>query len=538
MSYSIAIVVLFVSFAYFYAKRSLRYLRFYQQEQYIQDRFLGWLRRGINFDRRTSLILLAIAVLSLCLKLPAIAVLFVSAISLVILAKLELDPTKVGKIRLKMTERATRIYRVAFGLFLFVLLSYGVLGTSGHSSGGVTALLFVFVVLVQLVPFLIVAADILLDPYEKKLQQNFIKEAKDILSTVDPLVVGITGSYGKTSTKSILSEVIQVSLGPTFFPPDGVNSPMGITRQIREKMKPHHKFAVIEMGAFKRGSIERLCNLTPPKVGVITAIGEMHLDRFGSAENVYIAKTELAKAIPEDGILVCNGDNEGARRAATEFPKKTTILYGVESSDVDCHLKDIKISTEGSSFSISWKGVEYRGQTKLLGPIALSNLCAAFATACALGADPEYVLASVHNVKPVSNRLELTRHGGIIQLNDAYNSNPVGFRAALDVLDELPGKRKILVTPGMIELGERQFEENKNVAVHAAGICDIIALVGDTNRAPFLEGLRTGGASEKDVLLFEDRDQAFSKLTTMYQDGDVILVENDLPDLYEAHERF
>lgn len=524
----------------FFYRRSLRYLRYFQQEEYDGARFGAWLVRNRAFDRKGSIVVLA-AGLATMLSGPTTGTLLslLGLVALVWIAYREEDPRKVGKIRLNMTERATRIHQAALILYTAGLLTVasGTLPAAGSPS--VAWFWLLQVIFFQTCGGWLVLGNWLLLPGEKTRQARFMEEAKATLRLVNPFVVGITGSYGKTTTKAILGEALQ-GLGPTFWPPKSINTPMGITREIRERLMPEHRFAVIEMGAYQRGSIRRLCSLVPPKAGIITAVGLMHLERFGSRENIYLAKAELAQAIPENGILVCNGDNEGARRIAREYPKRATLLYGLEPDRgrLDCWMSDVHTSPDGTSFIIHWNGKDYRGSTRLLGVPMLLNILAAFTMACALGTDPEYVLAIIRNSEPQKNRLQLVREDHTMVLNDAYNSNPIGFTAALDVLAALPGQRKILVTPGMVELGPRQEEENRAVGRRAAAVCDLVLLVGNTNREALLQGLREGGLSEDQVLMFDHRDRALSHLGEIRCAGDIVLLENDLPDLYEGALRF
>ena len=543
MATPLAILIFFASSLFFVARRNLRYLRYFQQEQYNDKRYLAWFWKGKNFDTRATFTLLAViavifVLFQLGLALSPLSIALVAGVPLIIVAFFEIDPRKEGKITLKMTPRAKRIYAVALVLYVLLAVLYLVLWANRGDISLMKSFVFVHPLLFQCLPLTIIVADLLLKPWERTVQRRFRNDAKRILREINPYVIGITGSYGKSSTKSILAQLLEASLGPTFWPPEGVNSPMGITRQIREKLKPVHKYAVIEMAAFQRGSIKRLCDLTPPQAGILTAVGEMHLERFGSKENIFRTKSELPQAIPNDGILVCNADNAGARRAAAENPKAQTLLYGIDAAEVDCRVSDVRATVEGSEFTLHWKGKAYAAKTPILGKPLLSNIAAAFTMGCALGADPEFLLAAIRNLTPVRNRLELQQSGSIVQLNDAYNSNPIGFRAALEVLAELPGERKILVTPGMIELGDEQEAHNEKVAEYAAQVCDLVAVIGDTNKDAILRGLRAGGIAERDVLLFTSRDEAFKELGTRYQAGDVVLVENDLPDLLETREAF
>lgn len=541
----------------FYQRRGLRYLQYFQQQEYEGGRFAAWYLQHRAFDRRGSSIALVSSVLAFMLEgagvtgglLPVAFYTF----ALIKTARQEDDPTTQGKITLKVTERAKRIFNISFVLFSLLVVASAFAAYYLIDLPRAPSFLAFQILLMQLQAFMLVAANGLLMPREKRLQERFADEARAIIKRVHPKIIGITGSYGKTSTKVILADILS-AVGPTFSTPRSINSYMGMTREIRERMKESHRFAVVEMGAYYIGSIRRMCSLTPPDAGIVTAVGGMHLERFGSPENVFKAKSELAEAIPEDGILVVNGDNEYCRKMAENNRKDTTLLYGLdaEKGHLDALMTDITQTSGGTSFTIVYKGTRYGGQTKLLGRPMLSNILASFTMACALGLNPELVIAAIRHVKTESNRLEPirasissfitqqngrgpARTGQVLRLNDAYNSNPIGFQAALDVLKDQGGGRKVLVTPGMIELGERQFEENRKAAEKAASICDLVIVVGSANRKALLEGLTTGGSEKEKIKECSSMKEAFEFLGYDFcEDGDVILIENDLPDLYES----
>ncbi|CAN5692737.1 UDP-N-acetylmuramoyl-tripeptide--D-alanyl-D-alanine ligase [soil metagenome] len=555
---------------YFFYRRLLRYLQFLQQEDYESARFLDWLIERKAFDRRGSLTSVAGIALNGLSALPMLetAALNVAvAVGLAYVASREEDPRTAGKLALRMTERAKRIFNLACTIYLLsalILVFYALSGPSGAlpvAYGSSKAFEFKVAMIgfwiIQLVaffaePLILVLANALLDPYEKGLQEDFANQARGILSKVHPFVIGITGSYGKTSSKVLLTDILN-SVGPTFTTPRSINSYMGVTREIRERMKPQHKYAVIEMGAYYTGSIKRMCTLTPPNAAIVTAVGAMHLERFGSQENVFKAKSELAEALPKDGILVINGDYEYCRKMAENHKDKRLFIYGLDeaSGSVDALMFDIEPTAKGTNFSIRWQGQVYTGSTSLLGKPMLSNALATFTMACVLGLNPELVLAVIKNVKTESNRLEPQRaaiaslqavrngkpprDGNILRLNDAYNSNPQGFKGALEVLQRVAGGRKVLVTPGMIELGDRQFEENKNCAKNAASFCDLVIVVGGTNKQSLMEGLNEGGLNTEKLKHVDSMREALNFLAEEYcVDGDVVLIENDLPDLYES----
>jgi len=383
-------------------------------------------------------------------------------------------------------------------------------------------------------------ANVLLWPAEKALQKSLYDDAQRILTEVDPFVIGITGSYGKTGAKAALGELLNQCLGPAFWPKKSINTVMGITRSIRETMRPHHKFAVMEMGAYKIGSIKRLCDFTPPKASLVTAVGIMHLERFGSPENIYIAKSEIAQALPANGLLVCNGDSPNARRMGLEHRHTTALFYGLNTTagPLDCYATEITFSEKGTSFVIHWRGKTYPGSTPLLGRPALLNILGAFTMACALGANPVYATACLANLEPVDNRLVLDRSNPIAYLRDAYNSNPTGFESALEVLKSLPAKQRVVMTPGMIELGDQQFAQNKRLASIGASVADIFIVVGQENREALVAGLKEASYPQDKLVVVNSRDEAFSVINSRCSKGDLVLIENDLGDLLEGKANF
>ncbi|MDP2314110.1 MAG: UDP-N-acetylmuramoyl-tripeptide--D-alanyl-D-alanine ligase [Pseudomonadota bacterium] len=535
------VALLLVGAGAFIARRLIHLMRYFQQEEYDSVRFWAWCRDNGAFDRRGTVVALPTALaLGAAHAWPSVTVGAATGamVGLLAMARGEVDPRVTGKKKLVMTQRATRIYRLALSLgaaftvpFVIVLL------VAGGLFGPALAWLWL-VVIFQITPLFLMLAERLLAPGEQRIQDGFQAEARKILADVHPTVIGITGSYGKTSTKMILGELLSAD-APTFWTAKSINTPMGVTREIREKMKAHHTWAVMEMGAYNIGSVKRLCDFTPPKAAIVTAVGIMHLERFGSPENVYKAKSELAQAVPADGILVCNGDDPGARRMSVEFAKKTTLLYGFgegpgDGDDLATRMTHVETTPEGSRFTLHWQGKAYPGTTPLHGRPMLSNLMAAFTMAAAQGVHPDVLLAVIRTLRPVENRLQVQQMGAVTWLHDAYNSNPAGFDAALDVLATMPGTRRILVTPGMVELGDQQEARNREVAAKAAKVCDLVLLVGETNRLALATGLREGGAKDDAVRWYARRDEAFAALQKEQAPGDVVLVENDLPDLYEG----
>jgi UDP-N-acetylmuramyl pentapeptide synthase len=186
----------------------------------------------------------------------------------------------------------------------------------------------------------------------------------------------------------------------------------------------------------------------------------------------------------------------------------------------------------GSKFTIRWGASSWEAFTPLWGKPAVGNAVAAFMMARALGADPELLIGALSTLKATHQRLEVTHSDSVTFLHDGYNSNPKGFQAALDVMELLPGSRRVVITPGMIELGEKQFQENEEIGREIAKHCDIAILVGHINKEALARGIELEGTSTK-IIQANTRQEAFEELFSLKKSGDIILIENDLTDLYE-----
>ena len=427
-----------------------------------------------------------------------------------------------------MTWRATRVLLVA----VLLASALWVVAPAAYPTEDLRAAFFASMVVFAVLPFVLIVANWILAPYEQHVRNSYEHEAVRRIADVAPFIVGITGSYGKSSSKAMLAHILQFK-APTLAATGSVNTLMGITRHIREELVFGHKYMVVEMGAFKTGSIRRMCQLTPPSAGLITAVGDMHLERFGSTDEIVKAKSELAEAIPPGGLLVVNADSPGALRIARAATHCRVLLYGETSEeDLETRLENVSFSKRGTTFLLRTRGAAYSCFTPLLGRPIVLNLAGVFTLAAAVGVDPDVMVASLRTLKPVSNRLEVVEERGVTWIRDAYNSNQFGFRAALEVAGALPVARRILATPGVIELGKQQFDVNRALSKEAATVCDTTLIVADTNRQAFTAGHRDAGR-EGALVAVPNRREAFRWLKDTVKEGDAVILENDLPDLYE-----
>ena len=549
---------IFLAHSYLVWRRLLAYLRYFQQEGYEHVRFLAWtgvrsltdpafwLAIGCALIVGPSVSSGAISASgatgassatggempdltvapAITVAIVSTTIVFVSAAILLGLA--QPDPRRSGKVPLKLTWRAMRVLGVAYGVASVTWLILAL----ASSQAPVRSALIVSAIVFAIAPLILIAANTCSMPYERHVQRSYEADAVQRVNDVRPFIIGITGSYGKSSAKSMLAHILQYK-APTLAASGSINTLMGVTRHIREELVSGHRFMVVEMGAFKTGSIRRLCALTPPSAGLITAVGDMHLERFGSTEEIIRAKSELASAVPPGGLVVVNADSPGALRIARGAAERRVLLYGETSTEnLDTRLEQVTFSARGTTFMLRTRERTWTCFTPLLGRPIVLNLAGAFTLAAAVGVDPELIVASFRALKPVSNRLEVVEENGITWIRDAYNSNQFGFRAALEVVAALPSERRFLATPGVIELGPQQFDVNRALSRAAAEVCDRTLVVAETNREAFVAGHREAGREDR-LLPVSGRTAAFRWLNENLKSGDAVILENDLPDLYE-----
>jgi len=384
-------------------------------------------------------------------------------------------------------------------------------------------------------PFFLTIASAILRPVETTIQRRYLRDARRIIAELHPIVIGITGSYGKTGTKALLTAML-ARKSNVYCPPGSYNTLMGITRVIRDGLRPYHDLFVVEMGAYRVGSIARLCDLVHPTHGIITTIGVQHLERFKNQDAIRQAKSELIKALPLNGISVLNGDDDACRTIANDS-KGEVVFFSLAKPDpnVPTVVADqIQVGLNGTDFRIRYADSEYQNiHLSLLGRSAVSNAVAAAAMADRLGVPRKAISEALASMPHVRHRLEpISRAGGITVIDDAYNSNPVGARNALELLAQAKTGRRILLTPGMIELGEMEVEANRQFGRDAAAACDLVVLVGLKRSKPIAEGLLELGFSPDAIWTVGSLNTGLERLTGFLKAGDTILLENDLPDQY------
>ena len=514
---------------------------------YVPGEYMGWCRRTWKMivPHGISLALVLVALMSFWMiesnDLNGIEMFsFVFPVALVfILVHIFIHPLGIvmywphkAKKPLVYTPRVRRL--MATILILIIILGLITLMLVLYKSNNLkdSAILLVTLVAVPL-PFALMPLWMLLalainQPIEKAINRRYLRDAKRRLAEHPGLtVIGVTGSYGKTSVKFFLGGLLGVKYN-VLITPESYNTPMGVVRTIRERLLPTHEIFVCEMGAKRLGEIREICDIVSPRHGVITSVGPQHLETFGSLENIKKTKFELVDALPPDGTLFLNGDDGNiAAYAGT----RAAIRYGMGEGN-DFRALDVSADSRGTTFTVSAPdGPSENFSTRLLGEHNVVNVTGAIAVAVSLGVPLARLRLAVSGLQPVPHRLELSGTPERLIIDDAFNSNPSGAAAALKALALFDACR-IIVTPGMVELGPRQDELNQRFGEQIAEICHYVFLVGKKQTRPIYEGLMGAGYPPEKVFVVEQVQEAVAAADALPGQKKVILLENDLPDDY------
>lgn len=528
-------------FAGWRAARRVRYfLHIFQLETYKSTRYLSWLskhaRSIVGLSHAVAVGLLALAALGFSLASPFwITVVLLPAWALAFISSRRYRSDREKK-PLAFTPRMIRL-ATATGLITFIpLLAGSVFGLETGSLHGFFWFLLGFFASDFGAPLWVLLGALAMRPVENAIQRGFKRQARSTLDARrDLTVIGITGSYGKTSTKFILAELLKQKYN-VLATPSSYNTPMGICLVVNEKLRPGHQVLVLEMGVRYPGDIAELCAIAPPDIAVLTTVGIAHLETMGSIENIAREKGSILEHMRPGGPAILNIDNEHvagqAKRASGRVWRVS--VEGHPNADITAH--NIRYDASGTSFVVrDDTGAEAPFKTKLLGKHNVLNILLSVAVGREMDLRLRQMAHAVRRVEPIEHRLQLRQDGPITVIDDAFNSNPVGARNAVDILSQFEANRRVIVTPGMVELGERQWEENRAFGEHIAlHDIDLAVLIGEEQTASLQEGLRTRDFPEEQIKTFASLFDAQDFLKRHLRSGDVVLYENDLPDQYDA----
>lgn len=514
--------------------RSTESMHMLQQNLYNENnRYLKWIKKNykraftpIDFLPIILFLLVYIVDDTHILDLVLIGSMFIYIFGIIF--EYKKNQTNQNKLPLKATGRIKRLfitYVLIYGIAIYFTVTVG-------DKMIVPLLLILLSILLGMVYYVVEFANLLNAPINKLVYLYYFRKAKKKLKSYANLeVVGITGSYGKTSSKNILNAILSAKYitRPT---PKNFNTPYGLMITINNYMDKFDEILIAEMGAYVRGEIKELCDFVKPKYGILTIIGEAHMATFGSQENIQKAKFELIESLPSDGVAILNMDDK--LQVSYELKNKITVKWiSIGNEEADVYAKNVKCTKDGTEFDCFYKNGHIHLKTRLLGSYNVYNILAAVALGLELGVSEEDIKSSVLGLKSVEHRLELKKVGDIYMLDDAYNSNPVGASGALDVLKSMPGTR-VVVTPGMIELGALEDEKNYEFGKKMATSADFVILIGESKTKVIYKGLIDNNFEKDSIFVLNKVSEAFDVINALKEEGKDIyaLFENDLPDIY------
>jgi UDP-N-acetylmuramoyl-tripeptide--D-alanyl-D-alanine ligase len=519
-------------------RRTRFFLHLFQLETYKFDRYGRWCRSHLGtlfrWSHAAGAVLLGLGGLGMTVVDPswvAVALFPLWALAFISSRRYRSDREKKP---LAFTARMTRL-AVATG----VLAALPVLGGAlyGWTTGSLQGILWYlggFLVADLGAPLWVGLGAALTQPIETAIHEGFKREARQRLrERPDLTTIGITGSYGKTSTKFIVAELLRQKYN-VYATPSSYNTPMGLCLAVNEHVKPEHQVLVLEYGIRYPGDMDELCGIARPDVSVVTTVGMAHLETMGSVDAIAHEKGKLVEQSQDDGPTVLNADDErvDAMAERASGPVWRISTEGNEDADISAH--NIRYDTSGTSFRVrDDTGTEATFRTRLLGVHNVTNVLLAVAVGRALGLRLRQMAHAAERLEPIEHRLQLRQRGDITVIDDAFNSNPVGARNAVEILGAMNGGRRVIVTPGMVELGDRHWEENKAFGAHIARHdIDLAVLVGEEQTAPIQAGLAEADFPEDRIRVFDSLFDAQDFLDRSLGAGDVVLYENDLPDQY------
>ena len=520
-------ILIVVAWIVLYATMIKKSLHMFQQNRYEIRRYWPWLLEHIQLDVKQSINWIVIGIDYVCIAFIANASNVIGSLLVVgltlLLGYLTIQAErKINYIKkLNMTSRVKR--QVCVMVVLVFVSLYFVISLSWTWIALLTPLMIVLIWIYVILMALITM------PFESILKQIYINKAKGILNQQSRLIkIGITGSYGKTSSKNILNEILSEKYY-VLSTPASFNTPMGLTITIREQLKTIHQVFIAEMGADKVGEINFLSKFIRPQYAIITSIGPQHLNTFKTLDNIIREKMRLIENLPVSGVGVINYDYETVRNYRIKNNCKI-IRYAIDH-EADFMAEKIEYSPNGSNFIVKCSEGEHPFSTRLLGKHNISNILAGIALGRVLGLSWDLLQKAVSNVNYVEHRLQLKKINGFNYIDNAFNSNPEGAKMSLEVLKLMPNHRYI-VTPGMIDLGVKQYELNKQFGTQMKDHVDTVVLVGKKQTLPIYEGLKESGFNMEEVVVLDTVKEAFKYIETHASKDDIILLENDLPDAF------
>jgi len=397
-----------------------------------------------------------------------------------------------------------------------------------------------FVALIWLVfyflalPFFYSLFLILLWPLEFVVKQCLISKAKKIIAKDKDLkIIGIAGSYGKTTMKNVLESVLGVKI-KVLATPKSVNTPVGIAKWIIKNSKENPDVLIIEIGEHYKGDVEYICKIVPPNIAILTGINQAHIERLKNIENTISTMFEVVQNAKENALMLLNADDANIKDNYQKYTAGKDIYFYSYLND---GLGDIKIKErQFLANELCWQfSIDefLKMNVSSLGEYILGDVVACIIVAKNFGLSIEQIKKGIFNIKPVEHRLQpIKGQGDVLIIDDSYNSNPDGVEEAIKVLNKFQDKRKLFITPGIVETGEDTAKIHEKIGQSLAKVADLVILVKNSATPFIAKGLRDGGFSEEKIIWFETAQKAHDSLGNILKPKDVILFQNDWGDQY------
>jgi len=397
-------------------------------------------------------------------------------------------------------------------------------------------IIFLFFIRFLIITFFVLLTN-LMTYYIRKQKMN--KAERKLKKIKNLKIIGITGSYGKTSVKEFLYHVLSKKY-KVIKTPKNVNTEIGIANFILNNNFSQYDIFVVEMGAYRIGEINEICKMVHPSIGVLTVIAGQHISLFGSIKNIQTAKYELLRSIPKDGFVVTNADNDYCTEFLNELRCKNVYTYGLDiENNPDCYATDIKSNLKGLFCKGYLHGTYGEITAPVIGAHHAYNIGAAILTAHHLGMAGEEITESCQTLPTdIHGSIKLYQYGKASIIDDSYNSNPKGFCAAIDVLSLYPQeKRRIVITRGMLELGEKSDREHEKIAGEISFVADELVIIN----LDFVKSLKNGVVDKYNLeILVKDQPKILlGYLHSLKDKNVVILLENRMPSIiYEELNKY
>jgi len=523
---------------------SMKFILVLQQCGYHGKRYFKWLSHKDTPYMSRLMLLCLLALLFFCVLNMTFVPVFRNnhitsyfgfmAYVLFILVYINTESQVNAKVPLKRTKRLVRLC-VTYSIIL-TLVTFGLVALTNYVAMAIgnevfAILRYAIICLMPLaIPVLLFLAYCINEPLEFLIRKYYLRLAMNKLNSSDVIKIGITGSFGKTSVKEILKTILSQKFR-VLATPASYNTPLGIAITVKNLDSTHDVF-IAEMGARSRGDIKELAKMVKPKYGILTGVNSQHLESFGSVENTMDTKFELFENLCEGGIGIFSSDNQNSIKLMERFDGEK-YSAGIDGQGNLVTASDVKMDSRGMSFTLNIEGERgVKCSTVLLGTHSVKNICVASAVAYKMGLTAKEIAQGINRIQSIGHRLELVPNNkNIVIIDDSYNSNVDGVSAAMEVLDTFKG-RKIVLTPGLVELGKIEnvanLEFGKTLAKHA----DIVIIVGKHNAEMLINGLIDGGMARENIKFAKSLNKGNVMLNNLLNEGDVVLFENDLPDNY------